>query len=80
MDSATVGALVGFVAYCEQQGLASSTIDRRLSGAVVGLRALGVEPAKAATEAARLALNGYRRRLAEAGETRGRGQAPAMTV
>lgn len=79
-DSATAGALVGFVVALEKQDAAPSTIDRRLAGAVVGLRALGAEPPKAATEAARAALNGYRRRLAEAGEKRGRGQAPALTV
>jgi integrase len=78
--SDTAGALVGFVAWLERQQLAPSTVDRRLAGAVVGLRAHDAEPTKAATEAARAALNGYRRRLAEAGETRGRGQAPALTV
>jgi integrase len=78
--SATAGALVGFVAWLERAGAAPTTIDRRLAGAVVGLREQGAEPAKAATEAARAALNGYRRRLAEAGEKRGRGKAPAMTV
>lgn len=79
-NAATSGALVGFVAYGERQGWAPTTIDRRLSGVVVELRRRGAEPAKASTEAARAALNGYRRRLAEAGETRGRGPAPAMTV
>lgn len=79
-NTSTAGALVGFVVALETQGAAPSTIDRRLAGAVVGLRAHGAEPAKAATEAARAALNGYRRRLAEAGETRGRGKAPALTV
>jgi site-specific recombinase XerD len=79
-DSATAGALVGFVAWLEQNGAAPTTIDRRLAGAVVGLRQRGAEPPKAATEAARAALNGYRRRLAEAGEKRGRGRAPAMTI
>lgn len=78
--SATAGALTAFVLHLERTGAAPSTIDRRLTGAVVGLRQRGAEPVKAATSAARAALNGYRRRLAEAGETRGRGEAPAMTV
>lgn len=79
-DSATAGALVGFVVWLERQDAAPTTIDRRLTGAVVGLRQLGAEPTKAATTAARAALTGYRRRLAEAGQKRGRGKAPAMTV
>ncbi len=79
-DSATAGALVGFVAWLEQTGAALTTVDRRLAGAVVGLRQRGAEPAKAPTEAARAALNGYRRRLAEAGEQRGRSKAAVMTV
>ncbi|WP_246037911.1 tyrosine-type recombinase/integrase [Saccharothrix texasensis] len=79
-DSATAGALVGFVVWLERQDAAPTTVDRRLAGAVVGLRQRGAEPPKAATEAARAALNGYRRRLAEAGEKRGRGKAPAMEV
>ncbi|MCG3756681.1 site-specific integrase [Amycolatopsis sp. Poz14] len=80
-DTATAGALVGFVVWLdEERGLAPNTIDGRLSGAVVGLRARGAEPPKVATMAARAALNGIRRRLAEAGEQRGRGQAPALTM
>ncbi|MEU0468257.1 site-specific integrase [Amycolatopsis sp. NPDC006131] len=79
-SSDTAGALVGFVAWLENRGAAPSTIDRRLGGVVVGLRARGANPPKAASESARAALNGYRRRLAEAGEKRGRGQAPALTV
>jgi site-specific recombinase XerD len=78
--SATTGALVGYVAYLERAGRSPNTIDRRLSGAVVGLRGRGVEPTRQATKAARTALDGYRRRLAEAGETRGRGNARALTV
>jgi integrase len=78
--SASTGALVGYVAYLERAGRSPNTIDRRLSGAVVGLRARGIEPARTATKAARTALDGYRRRLAEAGEKRGRGNAPALTV
>ncbi|MEU7481372.1 site-specific integrase [Lentzea sp. NPDC042327] len=73
-DSATAGALVGFVVWLERQEAAPTTVDRRLAGAVVGLRQRGAKPLKAATEAARAALNGYRRRLTGAGEKRGRGR------
>jgi integrase len=78
--SATVGALVGYVAFLERAGRAPNTIDRRLAGAVVGLRAHGAEPSREAIKAARTALNGYRRRLAEEGTALGRGQAPALSV
>jgi hypothetical protein len=78
--SATAGALVGFVVWLERQDAAPTTIDRRLTGAVIGLRQRGAEPPKSATGAARAALGGYRRRLAEAGEKRGQGQAAAMSV
>lgn len=78
--TATAGALVGYVVALERLGKAPATVERRLSGAVSGLRQRDVEVPRAATEAARRALNGYVRRLAEAGETRGRGQAPAALV
>lgn len=78
--SATVGAFVGFVVWLEKKGAAPTTIDRRLAGVAVKLRERGVEPSKSVTKEARKALAGYERRLAEAGETRGRGKAPALTV
>jgi integrase len=76
----TAGALVGYVAWLERAAAAPATIDRRLTGAVAGLRERGVEPGRAASRAARAALAGYRRRLAAAGEQPGRGQAPALGV
>jgi integrase len=79
--SATAGALVGFVWWLETtKQAAPATIDRRLTGAVVGLRQLHAHLEPRAALAARQALNGYRRRLAEAGVTRGRGQARPITV
>lgn len=76
----TAGALIGFVVHLEQLGLSPNTIISRLSGAIVGLRNAGHEPDKKDRIAARAAIDGYRTRLAKAGETRGRGQAPALTI
>lgn len=78
--TATVGAFVGFVVWLEKRDAAPTTIDRRLAGVAVKLRERGIEPSKEVTKKAREALAGYERRLAEAGETRGRGKAPALTV
>lgn len=78
--SNTRGALVGFVVHLEHLGLSPNTISSRLSGAIVYLRNADNEPAKKDRLAARAALDGYKTRLAKAGETRGRGQAPALTV
>ena len=79
--SGTAGALVGFVWWLETtKQAAPASIDRRLTGAVVGLRQLGVRLDPRASLAARQALAGYRRRLAEAGITRGRGKAHPITV
>jgi integrase len=77
----TAGALVGFVWWLETtKQAAPATIDRRLTGAVVGLRQLSAPLEPTAALAARQALGGYRRRLAEAGISRGRGQARPITV
>ena len=78
--TATVGALVGLVAWLDKQGAAPATIDRRLTGATVGLRERGAEVPKLATRKAREALNGIIRRLAEDSERRGRGQAEPADV
>lgn len=79
--SGTVGALVGFVRWLETtRQAAPATIDRRLTGAVVGLRQLHAHLDPDAERAARQALGGYRRRLAEAGITRGRGKAHPITL
>jgi site-specific recombinase XerD len=78
--STSDGLFVAFVEYLERAGVAPTTIDRRLAGVVVTLRDKKVEPSRKSIKDARTALNGCRRRLAEAGEQRGRGNAPAMTV
>ncbi|MDR7304532.1 tyrosine-type recombinase/integrase [Haloactinomyces albus] len=78
--AATTGSLVGFVRWLETvKQAAPATIDRRLTGAVAGLRHYRVPVTPEATRAAWEALRGYRRRLAEAGQHRGRGQATAIT-
>lgn len=79
--SGTTGALVGFVWWLETiKQAAPATIDRRVTGVVVGLRRYRVPLDPNASKAARHALNGYRRRLAEAGVVRGRGKARPITV
>lgn len=79
--SGTAGALVGFVWWLETvKQAAPATIDRRVTGVVVGLRNYRVALDPKASKAARHALNGYRRRLAEAGVVRGRGKARPITV
>lgn len=59
---------------------APSTIRRRVAGALHGLRSHHVRIDPAASRAAAAALEGYRRRLAETGESRGRGQAHAVDL
>jgi integrase len=77
----TTGALVGFVRWLETtRHAAPATIERRLTGAMVELRRYGAHPAPGAQARARQALGGYRRRLAEAGVTRGRGQAHPINL
>ena len=90
--SGSRGALVGFVLWLEngsprlgeaggtRPGAAPATIRRRIAGAVHGLRRHHVRIDPVASRAAAAALDGYRRRLAEAGETRGRGQAAAVDL
>lgn len=76
----TTGTLVGFVRWLETvRQAAPATIDRRLTGALDGLRHYHVPISPETTRAAWESLRGYRRRLAEAGQHRGRGQATAIT-
>lgn len=87
----TSGALIGFVLWVghrpdlaeaqpDRKPAAPSTVDRRLTGAVVGLRARGCEPNKADRERATEALKAYRRELAEDDVTTGRGKSAPLTV
>lgn len=88
--SGTRGALVGFVLWLERgrttrtgdqaPPAAPATVERRLTGAVVGLRRHHARVEPDATKAAWQALNGYRRRLAEDGVEPGRGKAAPVTV
>lgn len=61
-------------------GAAPATIRRRVAGALHGLRRHHVRIDPDAARAAAAALDGYRRGLAEVGETRGRGQAHAVDL
>ncbi|RZQ66148.1 site-specific integrase [Amycolatopsis suaedae] len=82
--AATPGALTGFVVWLEHaQGrrpAAPATMERRLTGAVAGLRHHGVHVDPEATRAAWRAIKGYRQRLAKAGVDRGRGKAAMVTL
>lgn len=91
--SGSRGALVGFVVWLEngsprrgevggeaRPGAAPATIKRRIAGVLHGLRRHHVRIDPAASRAAAAALEGYRRRLAEAGESRGRGQAAPVDL
>ncbi|MCF7548990.1 tyrosine-type recombinase/integrase [Pseudonocardia sp. WMMC193] len=84
------GALVGFVLWLENGAprldrpagtpAAPATIRRRIAGALHGLRRFGADLDPRGPEAAREALAVYRRRLAEDGIRRGRGQAVAVDL
>jgi integrase len=84
------GALVGFVLWLSQgaprvdratgEPAAPATIRRRTAGALHGLRRFGADLDPRGPEAAREALAVYRRRLAEQGVRRGRGQAVAVDL
>lgn len=84
------GAMVGFVLWHEHGAprldqaagapLAPTTIRRRLAGALHGLRHYSVEIDPRAMPAANEALAIYRRRLAQQGIARGRGQAHPVTL
>lgn len=67
---------------CEPGKLtAPSTIDRRLSGVVVtARRQLNLQLAEGVTEEARALLKAKVKEMEKAGETRGRGPAPALLV
>lgn len=80
--AATVGSLVGFVRWLEVvRGLAPATVERRLAGAVVGLKQAHVLVPEHASKAAWEAVTRYRERVAADKERvlpRGRGAAPAL--
>jgi len=59
---------------------APATIERRLTGAIAGLRHHQVHVQPEASRAAWQALKGYRQRLAQAGTRRGRGKATMVTL
>jgi integrase len=59
---------------------APATIERRLTGAIAGLRLHHVHVEPETSRAAWQALKGYRQRLAKAGTTLGRGKATMVTL
>jgi|GEM_PF-1671342 len=81
------GLVVGFALWLEQGDAdmdrgpaAPATIRRRVYGAVAALREQGTPVPEGATAQANEAVKAYERRLAQAGERRGRGSAPAVGV
>ncbi len=81
------GLLAGFAVWLEQGGhteagrpAAPATIRRRIYGAVAALRERGVQVPAGGSKQANETVKIYERRLAEAGEHRGTGPAPAVAV
>ncbi|MEU6267506.1 tyrosine-type recombinase/integrase [Saccharopolyspora shandongensis] len=77
----SVGMIVGFVEWLVTQQAAPKTIERRVSGARLSLRADGVaDLSDADRSVVAERIRQYKRQLAETGERRGRGKAKAITV
>jgi site-specific recombinase XerD len=74
------GLMVAFVDYLRHQQLAPATIDRRLAGVSTRLTEQGVDVSRRTVQAARTALEHYKRELAATGTVRGRGPTAALTV
>ncbi|MEV0617592.1 tyrosine-type recombinase/integrase [Nonomuraea sp. NPDC050404] len=80
LEAGTPGAFLGFVIWLGKEGKAPSTIQRNLYGAAVSLRERGVAVHPNGPKKAKKAVDALARMLAEAGEQRGRGQAPPLTI
>ncbi|MEU8195257.1 tyrosine-type recombinase/integrase [Microbispora amethystogenes] len=80
LEAGTTGAFLGFVVWMARRGDAPASVQRRLYGAAVTLRDRGVPVSPKATRKAKLAVDELAKELAKAGETRGRGQVPVLTV
>ncbi|GAA1770104.1 tyrosine-type recombinase/integrase [Nonomuraea bangladeshensis] len=80
LEAGTPGAFLGFVIWLGKQGKAPATIERNLYGAAVSLRERGVAVHPDGPKKGKKAVDALARMLAEAGEQRGRGQAPPLTV
>ncbi|GAA2783106.1 tyrosine-type recombinase/integrase [Saccharopolyspora taberi] len=80
--AATIGSLVGFVRWLEvARGYAPATVERRLAGAVVGLKQARVLVPEHASKAAWEAITRYEERVRDDKEgvlPHGRGAAPAL--
>ncbi|WP_327581910.1 tyrosine-type recombinase/integrase [Nonomuraea sp. NBC_00507] len=80
LEAGTPGAFLGFVIWLGKEGKAPSTIQRNMYGAAVCLRERGVAVHPDGLKKAKKAVDVLARMLAEEGEQRGRGKAPALTV
>ncbi|MEV0149708.1 MULTISPECIES: tyrosine-type recombinase/integrase [unclassified Nonomuraea] len=80
LEAGTPGAFLGFVIWRGKGGAAPATIERNLYGAAVCLRERGVAVHPDGPKKGKKAVDALVRMLAEAGEQRGRGKAPALTV
>ncbi|MDP9843283.1 tyrosine-type recombinase/integrase [Streptosporangium lutulentum] len=80
LEAGTPGAFFGFVIWRGKEGAAPSTIQRNMYGAAVCLRERGVDVHPNGPKKAKKAIDALVRMLAEAGEERGRGKAPALTM
>jgi integrase len=80
LEAGTPGAFLGFVIWLGKEGKAPATIQRNLYGAAVTLRGRGVDVHPNGPKKAKKAIDALARMLAEAGEQRGRGQAPPLTM
>lgn len=80
LEAGTPGAFLGFVIWLGKEGRAPATIQRNMYGAAVSLRERGVAVHPDGPKKAKKAIDALARMLAEAGEQRGRGQAPPLTV
>ncbi|MFG1709212.1 tyrosine-type recombinase/integrase [Nonomuraea sp. M3C6] len=80
LEAGTPGAFLGFVIWRGKGGAAPATIQRNMYGAAVCLRERGVAVHPDGPKKAKKAIDVLARMLAEEGEQRGRGKAPALTM
>lgn len=80
VTAVTKGTFGTFVAWMIREGKAPATIRRRLIGVRVAMKSAGTPIPAPVIKTALEALAREERAIAEAGETRGRGKAPAFTV
>lgn len=79
-EAASVGTLVAFIEWMQRRGYAYKTASQRVSGTRIELRRRGIELSDADSNVVTNALLNYKRAVAESGQKRGRGKAPALLV